>query len=202
MIVSTPSILLAAAGTIARFGVAGPTDQSFIDVFVATCGHVRAKRWDAAFLYHAGFWSHFDDRTGTSSWPLPATTRCHELARFARREHVLSKEAPQAGDVFLLWSPRRRVFVRTGILIAVEPATERLDGTLQFECHTIEGGVTPTARLDGDRMGRVARFLSPANGDRTIRWTAIEARELLTRRNDTAAMQASRERDLELGSAA
>ena len=202
MIVSTPSLLLAAAGTIARFGVAGATDRSVIDAFVATAGHVRAKRWDAAFLYHAGYWSHFDDRTGTSSWPLPATTRCHDLARFARRERVLSSEAPRAGDVCLRWSPRRKVFVRTGVIIAVEPATERLDGTLQFECHTIEGGVTPTARLDGDRMGRVARFLSPAGGDRTIRWTDIEARELVTRRKDTAAMQASRERDLELGSAA
>jgi hypothetical protein len=74
-------------------------------------------------------------------------------------------------------------------VIAVEPPETRLDGSLHYECHTIEGNLTGTGRLDGDRMGRVSRYLSPAAGDRTIRWADVEIREPLTRQKTTAALR-------------
>ena len=55
---------------------------------------------------------------------------------------ILSAHPPEPGELFLLWGPRRKAFVRTGIVIGVEPAEPRLDGALQYECHTIEGNLT------------------------------------------------------------
>ena len=200
MIPFSPALLAAAANALVRLRSDGTGQGSLVEQFVHGTGRLEATRWDAAFVYHAGYWSHFDTRSGRSSWPLPATTECEDLARFAREERVLSEDAPQAGELFLLWSPARKSFVRTGILLGVEPPTERMDGSVQYECHTIEGNVTETARLDGNGMGRVARFLSPACGDRTIRWTELEERSVSTRLTITARMQ--HELEQEFGRAA
>ena len=196
MITLTPSLLVSGAGVLCQIREHGICPASLVRQFVHGVGRTRVRRWDAAFVYHAGFWSHYDNRSGTSSWPLPATTIANELGTFARRHHVLSEQAPQPGEIFVLWSPSRQGFVHTGVVVGVEPAIERLDSSFQYECHTIEGNVTATARPDGPIMGRGARILSPASGDRTIRWADLEPYETTTRNIVTARMQVGALEDL------
>jgi hypothetical protein len=184
-----PALLTATANAVLGLQLNEPERRTVAHRFAQSTGHAWVKRWDAAFVHYAGYWSHFDQRSGRSTWPLPATAACHDLARFARATGVLSHDAPQAGELLLLWSPRRRMFVRTGIILAVEPPETRPNGMRYYECHTIEGCVTPTARLDGDRMGRVSRFLSPEFGDRTIRWIDLEQPEVSVRQRSTGAQR-------------
>jgi hypothetical protein len=200
MITLSPALLIAAASALVRFRADGASGASLVEYLVRGTGQPAATRWDAALIYHAGYWSHYDDRTGMSSWPLPATADCEDLARFAREENVLSYDAPEAGQIFLQWSPARKAFVHSGIVVGVELPVERMDGYEQYECRTIEGNVTETGRLDGTGMGRVSRFLAPSRGDRTIRWIDLEHRAIATRFNMTARMQ--RELARELGRAA
>src|SRR5689334_4263460 len=59
--------------------------------------------WSASFVHRAGYWSHFDHRSGNSVWPLPDTASCTELAAFAAEHGVLAADWAQHGDVYLLW---------------------------------------------------------------------------------------------------
>jgi hypothetical protein len=143
--------------------------------------HTRARAWDMALVQHAGFWSHFDHRNGRSTWPIPAPKQHADLAAFAERENVLSSERPEAGEIFLLWSPAKKLFVHTGIVLSVEPLPfdDQVEGEARrFECHTIEGEVTRTGCLHGTQLGRVRRVLMPGAGDRSIRWADVKMRPL------------------------
>src|SRR5205814_5697178 len=40
----------------------------------AIAANAKDGGWSATFVHHAGYWSHFDYRMGTSVWPLPATS--------------------------------------------------------------------------------------------------------------------------------
>jgi hypothetical protein len=137
----------------------------------------------SALIHHAGYWSHFDQRNGVSSWPLPVPDgEDHHtaLASFAERLGILSDSRPQPGEVFLLWSPARRRFVHTGIVLSVErlPRDPAAEGApWRYECHTIEGDVTSTGCVAGARLGRVRRVLSPGLGDRSIKWTDVDGGE-------------------------
>jgi hypothetical protein len=117
---------------------------------------------------------------------------------------VLSSAAPEHGELFLHWSPARKAFIHTGIITDVGPRTSRMNGSAQYECRTIEGNITPTGRPEGSEMGRVSRFLSPACGDRSIRWTDLEERAIATRSTMTSRMHSELERELRsaFGSAA
>jgi hypothetical protein len=189
-----PSLLTATANALLGLNLDEQDRRRLAQQFMQGTGHTRLKRWDAAFVHYAGYWSHFDQRRGRSTWPLPAAPRCQDLARFARVNDVMSDEAPQPGELLLLWSPCLMGFVRTGIILAVEPPETRPNGLRYYECHTIEGNVTQTARLDGDRLGRVSRFLSPEFGDRTIRWTELEQRDVSVRQRSTVALRDFEER--------
>jgi hypothetical protein len=196
----SPVMLTAAACTLCRLKANGATSSALLRELVLGPDHPANTRWDAAFVSHVGYWSHFDNRSGCSGWPLPLVIAANDLGEFALSKNVLSDETPQFGELFLQWSPSRGRFVRTGIVIGVEPRTERMDVSDQYECHTIEANITPTGRLDGDRMGRVVRLLAPKLGDRTIRWTDLEVAETGTRDKTTERMQL--ERDIELGKVA
>ena len=184
----SPQMLISGAGVLCQIREHGICPAPLVRHFVQGVGRARARRWDAAFVHHAGYWSHYDNRSGTSSWPLPATTIANDLGIFARKHRVLSDGGPQPGEIFVLYSPSRAAFVHTGIVVGVEPPTERFDGALEYQCHTIEGNVTATGRPDGPLMGRGARILSPAFGDRTIRWADLEPYETTTRQKVTDRM--------------
>jgi hypothetical protein len=92
--------------------------------------------WHTAFVHHVGYWCHFDD-----------FYRCLELASagdgerglaaFAEERGVL-REAPEDGDLFLVWSPVRKQFVRTGIVLKPEDLGVSIRGVPYQECITIE----------------------------------------------------------------
>ena len=130
--------------------------------------------WSATFVHHAGFWSHFDYRMGTSVWPLPATSSCTELAAFAAEHFVLAADEPEPGDVYLLWSPAKKLFVRAGIVLSRSRRFRYPSGRRYYECLTIDGDTGSDGSLRGGHTAVVQRVLSPSSGDRLIRWTLLE----------------------------
>jgi hypothetical protein len=136
----------------------------------------RRTPWHTAFIHHAGFWSHFDHAAGHSIWPLPATPNVSALAAYARLRGVLH-EAPETGDLFLLWSSTRKRFVRTGIVIRITGSGHWPSGGPYHECVTIEGNTSETLAAGGRILMHERRF-SPALGDRFVRWTALAARAI------------------------
>ena len=175
----SPALFLSGASAVLGMKDGTPArDASILSVLDAEVRLPAAR--GGALVHHAGYWSHFDQRNGVSRWPLPAPD-VHDhhttLARFAERQGILSDARPQPGEVFLLWSPARLRFVHTGIVLSVErlprdPAAER--APWRYECHTIEGNVTAAGGVAGARLGRVRRVLSPALGDRSIKWTDFD----------------------------
>lgn len=178
----SPALLLSGASAVLgmKDGTAAG-DAAILKLLDAEVGLPAAR--GSALVRHAGYWSHFDQRNGVSRWPLPAPD-VHDhhttLASFAEHRGILSDAGPQAGEVFLLWSPARRRFVHTGIVLSVErlrrdPAAE--GAPWRYECHTIEGDVTATGGVAGARLGRVRRVLSPDLGDRSIKWADTDSAE-------------------------
>jgi len=136
---------------------------------------VTESVWSSAgFVHHAGYWSHFDHRTGTSVWPLPSTASCTELAAFADEEGILLADAPEAGDVYLLWSPSKNRFARAGIVIGRVRPLSYPSGRTGFECLTIDACTTRSGSLRGPHTAIVQRALSPDVGDRVIRWPMLD----------------------------
>jgi len=132
--------------------------------------------WDAAFVQHIGYCSHYDHETGASRWPLPAVATAHDLTTIAR-QHDLARTEPRAGDVFAVWSPVSRRFVRSGIIASVEACLVGPTRTT-YECVTLEGDLNERADGRGPLVRRVRRSLSPHSGDCFIRWVdALDDRE-------------------------
>lgn len=52
----------------------------------------------------------------------------------------------------------------------------------RYDCRTIEANVNAAGIVGGDSVLRLRRTLSPASGDRVIRWTALEERREEVRR--------------------
>jgi hypothetical protein len=144
--------------------VAGPTDG----------------RWSIAFVQHAGFWSHFEYSHMRSAWPLPLTGSADRLAAFAMERRVLSSDEPARGEIFLLWSPARRVFVRGGIVLDVVGRGAYPSGKGYRDCVTIEGDTDELGMARGRGVFHVRRKLSMDAGDRMVRWTDLDERSAAT----------------------
>ena len=190
----TPVLLIANANAFVELGAGfGPKLRSkqgrLVEVFLREMVGARTPDeqeadetdpalapWDAAFVRHVGYWSHFDQRCGRSSWPLPATNSVTELAQYAFTTGLI-REAPLAGDVFLAWDAEVNQFTRTGIVVQVELFGRSSSGTGYFRCATIEGSSERLHRESGRLSLRHTRNLCPALGDRVIRWTALDPRE-------------------------
>ena len=132
-------------------------------------------RGGVLFVHHVGFRSQFDVGMGHSSWPIPRGEDCGELARFAEAERILSAEAPAMGDIFLIWSEKKRRFRRTGIVAFVEKGERCFPSGLRyFDCRTIEAFTPDDGTGDGVKLR--SRNLSPERGDRLVRWVDLDAR--------------------------
>lgn len=160
----SPALLIAAANTFVGFEEQGGDNRGqVVERLLREVGLPPGLPWCAAFVYHVGHSAHYDHRTGASSWPLPRTASCAELAAFAERAGVL-RRSPEGGDVFLVYSARLGRFHHTGIVVdATWPS-----GT------TIEGNTN----LDGSTNGyaalrRTRRF---REDDRFIRWVELDLR--------------------------
>jgi hypothetical protein len=177
MIRLSPRLLIATASALVGLG-ANPSDHlpgGNIDRLrgEAVQRWTPAQRsWDAALIHHCGYWAHFDYRGGKSSWPLPAFARTAELARLGAEGGVM-REEPQEGDLFLQYMPRKREFVRTGIVTEVvegwHSRTER-----SYDVGVIEGDTDAQGRLYGGMVAHVRRRLMPSAGDRFVRWVELE----------------------------
>lgn len=155
MIPLSPVLLIASAGALLDGARAEASTARLAEQFLSGVGQPHSKNWNVAFVHHAGHWSHFDHRTGRSSWPLPAAVACDQLAEFARAKDVLSAQGPEPGEVFLLRSPSKHKFVHAGIVLAVERFDVPGKEPMRYECHTMEGNITPTGCVGGGRLARV-----------------------------------------------
>src|SRR5579862_9362987 len=72
----TPALLIGAANALLCVHSPG---AGLASIVVRMLEGVRARseaEWSAAFVHHAGYWSHYDNVTEASSWPLPAVASC------------------------------------------------------------------------------------------------------------------------------
>jgi hypothetical protein len=136
--------------------------------------------WDAAFVHHVGFWTHFDARMQSSSWPVPPCATAVELAAFAEAAGVLS-EAPQPGDLFLLKGRGRTGFVKTGIVTECEEVTENPQFEFWYCVLTVEGDSSRLMQMGGGTALRHRRVLCPRHGDRFVRWADLDRRAVTAR---------------------
>jgi hypothetical protein len=130
--------------------------------------------WSATFVHRAGYWSHFDYRLEASIWPLPATSSCDELAAFATDNFVLADDEPNPGDIYLLWSPAKKLFVRAGIILGHTRRQVYPSGRAGYECLTVDADTTVRGSLRGPSTAIIRRMLSPDAGDRWIRWPLLD----------------------------
>ena len=137
-------------------------------------GDIANDGWSAAFVHHVGYWSHFDYAAGRSVWPLPATASCSELAAFAASHFLLAGDAPESGDIYLLWSPVKKAFVRAGIVLRNIQPLPYPSGRIHYQCLTIDGDTTPSGSRRGPYTAIVQRSLSPDRGDRLVRWPLLD----------------------------
>ena len=135
--------------------------------------------WSAAFVHHVGHRSHLGRSGEYTSWPLPPTGDCNELARFASKRGILSSTEPAEGEVYLVWSPIRREFIRAGV-IALALDRRREDGSWVYTCDTIEGNTNDAGWAPGRWIHAIRRTLCPERGDRMIRWADLDPRNALS----------------------
>jgi hypothetical protein len=139
----------------------------------------RGRSCAAGFVHRLGYWSHFDNHAGVSSWPLPQATTCAELGAWAASHSALVTK-PEAGDVFLLPSHSGDWFAFAGIVLQVVGLPILgLDG---LTCLTVEACTERSEReVDaGDGRGRRAvrrlRRFWPSMGHRFVRWAELDQR--------------------------
>jgi hypothetical protein len=163
----TPALLIAAAQPFVGLGERALIDRVLREVNAAE----SQQAWDAAFVHHVGYWSHYSDHEKSSTWPLPAAATVEELAQACDSSGLL-RGTPMPGDLFLLNDQNTKCFTRTGIIVMVSIFTQDDECGVTYDCITIEGDSTHHSVGDGPRVLRHRRTLSPELGDKFIRWTA------------------------------
>jgi hypothetical protein len=172
MIPLTPALLVGAANAFIGFGEDSTCRGTMVDRLTRQVRADPGAPWDAALVHHAGYWSHYDHRGDVSSWPIPPARSAHAIAAFARSTNILDPR-PEVGDLFVLWSPSRRRFVHTGIVLQVGQRGEFHNGQAFVECSVLSPNVHPDGRFGGPSTLRLTRRISPAHGDWFIRWTEL-----------------------------
>lgn len=173
MIPLTPVLLVASAAGLVGLREDGRNRRLIMDFFFRDVSQPRGQPWCAAFVHHVGYRSHFNYETNASSWPLPSAPNCHLLGEFALSRGIL-REAPEAGDLFLVWSPMGVCFAHVGVVAHVGALGETPAGRRWFDCDTIEGSAgDDRSRVWWGVIRRTRRFY-PAAGDRFIRWADLD----------------------------
>ena len=154
----------------------GPGNDPVAESYRAFLREVRGRggpieHWDVAFLYRVGFATHFDHARERTFWPLPPVTTAQELWAFARLRGILVEE-PEQGDIFLLYSEARKMYVRAGVVLDLDGEGSWLRGGPYRECVTIEGN-TNEALGAGGQILRHSRKFSAKRGDWFVRWTML-----------------------------
>jgi hypothetical protein len=173
MIPLTPMLLVAAANSLVGVSEHGGDNRGpMVELFLKEVGQNPGQPWCAAFVFHCGYWSHYDTVRKQSSWPLPRTASCAELGVKAAQAKVL-RDQPEVGDVFLKHSQTAGRFTHTGIVVGVlEPDPHEDRGV--FVCTTVEGNTNEDGSANGYTTLRRVRRLSPERGDAFIRWAELQ----------------------------
>jgi hypothetical protein len=173
----SPQLLITAAHALVATPEIGLTPSSNLsERWLPRVGGIAGvDAWDMAFIQAVGHTAHYNVRTRTSIWPLPATHDRNAIAEFARTHHAIVEE-PTVGDIFLLWSPLRRAFCRAGIVAGIDTAIEYSTGAQVFECVTIEGNTDRDLGWGREVLCH-SRRLSPTKGDRFVHWVALDYRD-------------------------
>jgi len=182
MIPLTPALLVGTASAFIGLGedgnCRGEGDETtnrgaMVNRLVQRVGTCPDAPWDAASVQHAGYWSHFDHRSGRSSWPIPMRPSTQAIVAFAHHANVLYPE-PEGGDLFVLWSPSARQFVHIGIVLHVGQPGQFDNGQAFVECRVLSPNVHCDGRLGGPTTLPLERCLSPERGDAFIRWSELD----------------------------
>jgi len=179
MIPLTPSLLVAAANAFVGLGEDGGDNRGqMVELFLREVDQKPGAPWCAAFVYHVGFWSHYEAAARKSSWPLLRTASCEELGEYARKRGISLRD-PHVGDVFLKYSPDHGRFTHTGI-VATVCAVHRIGGDRDphflSECTTIEGNTNDDGSANGYTTLRKERRFNSFVGDRFVRWPDVYLR--------------------------
>lgn len=172
MIALTPGFLIAAANGFVGFGDDPKCTGPMAEAFARRVRQNPQAPWDAAFVSHVGYWSHYDHRADRSSWPLPPCDRIRDLIDFARERNVLDPK-PEIGDVFALWSAPKRRFVHAGIVLQIEASATYEKDKAWFDCLSLSPNVHEDGRPGGPMILRLVRRIVPFKGDWFIRWTEL-----------------------------
>jgi hypothetical protein len=171
----SPRVLVGAANAFAGLGDLDQCDEDPAGEFIRRqAEQPDGTPWSTAFLSHVGFWSHFDHQSQRSVWPLPRTGDPNVLSEFAI-EHGICRGIPAEYDLFTLYSPFAKVYVRSGIILRIDHEVTLPKG-LHFECITLEADTDWKGESRGKSTRRARRFLSSELGDCFIRWTELGAR--------------------------
>ncbi len=171
-------LLLSTAGALVAMGAPFEDPRIAGDSEGTRAATDGAMSTDVTFVQHCGYWSHYDPKARTSAWPLPHGLTAGEMATYGTLYGALRDE-PRAGDIFLQWAPRVKSVVHVGIVVEVL-ASGRFSPTHPYhDVYTLEGDTDALGRRRGGRSMRVRRRLSAAQGDRYLRWTAMEFRDVL-----------------------
>jgi hypothetical protein len=178
MIRLTPQLLIVTASAFIGVGehTADHTDGGLIDRFFRRRQDdesVPLREWDVALIQHCGYWSHFDHRMDRSSWPVSTARTASELGLLGLTHGILSDQ-PEAGDIFLQFSPMRQAFFRAGIVVRVCGHGMLAHNHTYVDLLTIEGDTDESGRHGQGKALRLARRLSPSAGDRFLRWADLD----------------------------
>lgn len=174
MIILSPALLVASANAFLGLGEDGGDNRGqMVELFLREVQQAPGQPWCAAFVYHVGYWSHYDHRSKRSSWPLPATASCAYLGEWAAMRGVLRKDVA-LGDVFLKYDERLGRFAHTGIVVAVHEPDPQEDRDVQL-CTTIEGNTNDDGSRNGHTTLRKVRRLNER--DAFVRWVELDGRQ-------------------------
>lgn len=176
MIPLAPALLVAAANAFVGLREEGGDNRGhMVELFLKEVNQPPGQPWCAAFVYHVGYWSHYDPVAKRSTWPLENTASCEVLGGNARAAGILEEE-PQLGDVFLKYFPKLGRFAHTGIVAGLhQPDPHEDEGV--FVCTTVEGNTNDDGSANGHTVLRKVRRFSAARGDAFIRWVDLEWRK-------------------------
>jgi hypothetical protein len=172
----SPIRLISAATAFLGLGEesAGTGVGRLVSLCLAEVGQPPGHPWDAAFVHHVGYWSHYENEVDHSAWPLPRTATAGSLARFAEEKQIVH-DTPELGDIAVVAGAKKGTIARVGIVVRCRGVRRSWDG-VTAACTTIEGNAGPSGRPGGTTIMRVNRELSFARGDRFVRWVDLDRR--------------------------
>lgn len=174
---STERFVATASGFVAGLEVAHRAESPNLpDVLARYMGVAPGDAWSVALVQRCGILSHYDDATDGSAWPIPAVATATDLGAFGKAHGLLRRDA-QVGDILLQYSPVARGFVRAGVVAAILGRGHWTPRRPYVEVLSIEGDRGPRGEAGGTHAVRMKRRLSASNGDRFLRWTAVDPRD-------------------------